>query len=104
MEPVLKWAGGKRQILSSIHDIVRPEQLAGHRLYEPFVGGGSVFLSFEHNNVVINDSNAELINTYEVIKNHPKKLIELLKQYEMKHCKEYYRIKRCTDSYYSGRS
>ena len=90
MEPVLKWAGGKRQILKSLHSIISPKDLVGHTLYEPFVGGGSVFLSFEHSDVVINDSNKELINTYKQIKLHPQKLIGLLEKYNENHCKEFY--------------
>ena len=90
MEPVLKWAGGKRQILEELHAVIPEEHLVNHTLYEPFVGGGSVFLSFAHNKVVINDSNKELINTYRQIKNHPLELIELLKEHELKHNKEYF--------------
>lgn len=90
MEPVLKWAGGKRQILEELHTVIPIEILKDHTLYEPFVGGGSVFLSYEHNKVVINDSNKELINTYRQIKNHPAELILLLEQHEANHNKEYY--------------
>lgn len=90
MEPVLKWAGGKRQILNELHTVIPEGFLVDHTLYEPFVGGGSVFLSFAHNQVVINDSNKELINTYRQIKYHPYELIELLEGHEANHNKEYF--------------
>ena len=90
MEPVLKWAGGKRQILEELHAVIPEERLINHTLYEPFVGGGSVFLSYAHNHVVINDSNKELINTYRQIKSHPLEVIDLLKEHEANHSKEYY--------------
>ena len=90
MEPVLKWAGGKRQLLAEIRKIITPESLQGHRLFEPFVGGGSVFLSYEHKSVVINDYNEELMNVYEEIKTNADSLICLLKNHKEKHDKEYY--------------
>lgn len=90
MEPVMKWAGGKRQILSQLKELMPPELLEGHTFYEPFVGGGSVFIALAHDRTVINDCNAELINVYEQIKAEPEQLIALLKEHESLHCKEHY--------------
>lgn len=90
MEPVMKWAGGKRQILSKLKELMSPEILAGHTYYEPFVGGGSVFMALAHNQAVVNDCNPELINVYEQIKTNPEQIIELLKEHDRNHCKEYY--------------
>ena len=90
MEPVMKWAGGKRQILSQLKELMPSELLEGHTYYEPFVGGGSVFMALAHNRVVINDSNAELINVYEQIKVAPDQIVVLLKEHERLHSKEYY--------------
>lgn len=90
MDPVLKWAGGKRQIIGKICELIPRDLLAGHTLYEPFVGGGSVFLALEHKNVVINDVNQELINVYEQIRSDPEKLILLLKRHSVLHNQKYY--------------
>ena len=90
MEPVMKWAGGKRQILSQLKELMPPELLEGHTYYEPFVGGGSVFMALAHNRAVINDSNAELINVYEQIKETPDRIITLLEEHARLHCKEHY--------------
>jgi DNA adenine methylase len=61
-----------------------------NHLIEPFVGGGSVFLSVEPDKLIINDLNQELMTTYRVIKDTPKPLISLLQEYEKKHSSEFY--------------
>lgn len=90
MEPVMKWAGGKRQILARLKELLSPEVLSGGTYYEPFVGGGSVFLSLAPNQAVINDSNPELVNVYKQIKANPNEIIRLLCGHATKHCKEYF--------------
>lgn len=42
--PFVKWAGGKRQLLSKIKERM-PEQYNDY--YEPFVGGGAVVLELQ---------------------------------------------------------
>ncbi len=90
MIPVLKWAGGKRQIISRLDEIIFPKLKDDNTLFEPFVGGGSVFISLQHNNVVINDSNTELINTYLQIRDHPGELIQMLNEHNENHNHDYY--------------
>ncbi len=90
METVLKWAGGKKQLLNEIHQFIKPELLVDHTYYEPFVGGGSVFLSLEPYNAVINDLNQELINVYLQIRDNPSQLLILLEEYQKKHSKDFY--------------
>ena len=90
MRPFLKWAGGKRQLLPyiipKINEYISPQA----RFFEPFVGGGAVFMKLNHNRVHINDLNQELINTYKVIKAAPCPLIEELKKHKVKHSNSYY--------------
>jgi len=90
MEPVLKWAGGKRKLLSSIKNYINREVIEGHTLYEPFIGGGSLSFDLEYPNTVINDFNQEITNVYEQIKNNPEQLIDLLRIHQVNHCDEYY--------------
>lgn len=90
MEPIMKWAGGKRQLLTYIKSTININDLVGHRIFEPFVGGGAFFLDLAHDNVLINDINKELINVYVQIKNNPKELIKLLKKHQANHCHDYY--------------
>ena len=67
--PLVKWAGGKRQLLDRI--AARMPSEGYETLYEPFIGGGAVFLSLRPERAVINDINRELINLYKTVKNDP---------------------------------
>lgn len=78
MESVLKWVGGKRQLLGYLLPIIQSKLNGHNRYYEPFVGGGSVAFALEYNNIIINDLNSELINTYKMIKEKPKFLPSFL--------------------------
>ena len=97
MKAFLKWAGGKSQLLAYIEKFINLKNLKNNTYYEPFIGGGSVFFKLGHSNCVINDLNEEVINTYSVIKNHPKELILKLKEHQKKHNKEYYYKVRALD-------
>lgn len=90
MEPILKWAGGKRLLLPKICKYINAETLNGHYLYEPFFGGGSLTFSLEYSKTHINDFNTELINVYNVIKTDPYNLIKVLLEHKNNHSKEYY--------------
>ena len=78
--PVLKWVGGKRQIMPSIISLL-PQKMKEYTYVEPFVGGGAVLFHLQPKTAIINDSNAELINVYEVVKNNLDELIADLKQH-----------------------
>ncbi len=92
MEPLLKWAGGKRKLLPLIKQYINIQEIKANKnvFFEPFVGGGALFLDLELENCVINDYNRELTNVYLPIKKNPENLIELLKIHEQNHCKDYY--------------
>lgn len=85
MKPFLKWAGGKRQIMNHIQPYIDNYLEVGSKYYEPFVGGGFVFISLERDNCVINDLNEELMNCYKTVKTNPNALIEKLKIHEKLH-------------------
>ena len=68
IHPFVKWAGGKRQILGEIQARM-PESYSDY--YEPFVGGGAVFLGIGPRVAVINDINKSLINAYCQIRDNP---------------------------------
>ena len=65
LSPIIKWAGGKESELDIIHRYA-PESF--DTFYEPFVGGGSVFMSFNAKSYKINDFSKELINLYQCIR------------------------------------
>lgn len=83
-KPVLKWAGGKTQLLNAIEENLPIELTAGKikKYFEPFIGGGAVFfhLSQKYNfsESFISDINPELILVYKTIKNMPYQLIDAL--------------------------
>ena len=93
VSPILKWVGGKRQLLDSIEPLIPPCST----YYEPFIGGGAVFFSRQPDKAVINDSNPELINVYLTIKNEPEALIEKLKEHTANSSEEYYYAVRALD-------
>ena len=76
--PVLKWVGGKRQLLPEIKKYM-PKMTKSTVYYEPFVGGGAVLFDMQPERAVINDVNHELITVYKVIKDNVEELINELK-------------------------
>lgn len=86
VSPILKWVGGKRQLLDSIVPLI-PEYST---YYEPFVGGGAVVFATQPKKAIINDSNEELINVYQVIREEPEALIAKLKEHQEKNCETYF--------------
>lgn len=67
--PILKWAGGKTQLLGSILPRL-PAQIDTY--YEPFVGGGAVFFELARlgrfRKAVLADRNPELVEVYQTLK------------------------------------
>lgn len=87
VKPVLKWAGGKRQLMPQILKYI-PKKFG--RYYEPFVGGGALFFELQNSKSTINDFNTELILTYKSIRDNLDQLVQLLKQHEQNNSSEYY--------------
>lgn len=87
VKPVLKWAGGKRQLMPQILEYI-PKKFG--RYYEPFVGGGALFFELQNSKSTINDFNTELILTYKSIRDNLDQLVQLLKQHEQNNSSEYY--------------
>ena len=91
-KPFVKWAGGKTQLVKEIDKAI-PTHLKQSRFtyIEPFVGGGAVLfwiLQRYHNveRAIINDINADLMNSYLTIKENVEDLISILSRWE----KEYH--------------
>jgi DNA adenine methylase len=83
IKPYLKWAGGKRQLLSEIKKYL-PVNIDDYTYFEPFIGAGAVFFELQPGKAVINDFNSQLILTYHVIKEQVEDLIVLLQNYKEK--------------------
>jgi DNA adenine methylase len=71
--PFLKWAGGKFRLLSFFLKNIQTERPI---FVEPFVGAGSIFLNWSASSYYLNDSNADLIALYRVLKERPLEFIK----------------------------
>ncbi len=80
-KPFIKWVGGKSQLLEEIREKY-PSKI--EKYCDSFVGGGAVLFDvlsrFQTKEVLINDINKELINTYSQIKNNCEVLISQLSE------------------------
>ena len=105
VKPFLKWAGGKGQLLSEIERYYPFADKKITKYAEPFVGGGAVLFDilskYDLKEVYISDINAELTNTYCVIRDNVDELISMLMTLQnefvpmdTEHRKAYYLAKR----------
>lgn len=105
VKPFLKWAGGKSQLLKEIQKYYPFGDSNFTKYAEPLVGGGAVLFDvlnkYDLKEVYISDTNAELMNTYKVIREDVENLIKILNTLQEEfipldedHRKEYYYEKR----------
>jgi len=77
--PLLKWAGGKRQLRSELTGLL-PDHWGTY--FEPFIGGGALLVELANlgrlDRAVIGDKNPELVNLYRVVKQDPERLTRAL--------------------------
>jgi len=98
LRPFVKWAGGKGHLLRKLEEHF-PRSFSTY--YEPFLGGGAVFFRLVEKsprfNAVLSDSNAELINAYNVVKNNIAELVKQLRlhatRYKLSPKEYYYRVR-----------
>ena len=99
IQPVIKWAGGKRRLAPTIAECILG---SGYRMkgtyYEPFLGGAALMLFLRPMRAVGIDQNPELINFYNVVKNNPNELFECLSQdFAPFHSEQFYYAIRAWD-------
>ena len=78
--PILRWPGGKTQLLG---EIMRRMPPSFHCLHEPFIGGGALSFALGSPGSFLSDFNAELINFYTVLKQRPQALARHLRDFKM---------------------
>lgn len=78
-QPFIKWAGGKRQLLGHIRELL-PKKY--NRYYEPFIGGGAVLFELQPENAYINDINKQLVYTYRWLRDNPSDVMYWLDKYD----------------------
>lgn len=93
-KPFLKWAGGKTQLLNQFEKYF-PKELKEGKIkyyYEPFVGSGAVFFDviskYKIQKAFLYDSNPELINVYNVIRDYCQDLIKHLAEMQNTYLKK----------------
>jgi DNA adenine methylase len=100
VKPVLKWAGGKRQLLEPILSFV--DRAFPHRIekyYEPFAGGAAVFFALvsrgKFAEARLSDMNADLIRVYSALRDDADSVVvELQKLLDLGHSEEvYYKVR-----------
>lgn len=95
MRPVLKWVGGKTQILTEVLETF-PAEITGD-YYEPFVGGASVLIAVLprcQGRVYASDANPRLIELYLKIQTDPEGLIAELEALQGDTSEETYYARR----------
>lgn len=91
MVPFLKWLGGKRRLA---RQIVALFPTSYGRYYEPFLGGGAIFLALEPKEAVLSDVEEALIETWQAVRDCPEELMTQVNRYGRCLDKEsYYRIR-----------
>jgi DNA adenine methylase len=100
VRPFLKWAGGKRQVLPHLRQFVPPTFA---RYVEPFLGSAALFLdlhargAIESHQVVLGDTNADLVGTYAAVARDVDAVIRALRKLVVGHAsggeKHYYRVR-----------
>lgn len=91
VDPILKWAGGKRWFARRYRDLL-PDSYDSY--IEPFLGGGAVFFDLTPSNGRLSDLNADLILVYQAIRDDYRKVETYLRAYAERHSKTYYYVAR----------
>jgi len=77
--PLLKWAGGKRHIADLLAGLLPADWRSG-RYYEPFMGGGAMFLHLKPEQARLSDLNPRLIGFYRFVRDSPETLLASINQ------------------------
>jgi DNA adenine methylase len=82
LKPIIKWPGGKSQLIQTIRDLLPTTY---NKYFEPFLGGGAVLLDLNPKEAYVNDINSELINMYMQVREDPEGVIACLKRLDYNH-------------------
>jgi DNA adenine methylase len=79
MQPLLRWAGSKRQLVPTLSQFFDPER--HERYVEPFAGSACLFFSLKPKKAVLGDINGELIRAYRDVKYHCEDVTKRLRRF-----------------------
>lgn len=81
--PILKWAGGKRQLLDELYARFPADyDRENDAFHEPFLGSGALFFDHEPSRGTINDRNTRLHNFYVQVRERPEALVERCREFD----------------------
>jgi len=95
-KPFVRWVGGKTRLLPRILPHI---PLNVRDYYEPFLGGGAVFLACRSRiagKAYLSDLNDHLISAWKALRDRPDDLSPLIEQYRNKDGKDFYYEMRAT--------
>jgi DNA adenine methylase len=72
MIPFLRWAGSKRQLLSTLRDYWPGDDVT---YIEPFAGSACLFFDIQPSRAILGDLNRELVRTYRTVRHNPESVI-----------------------------
>lgn len=103
MSPILKWAGGKTQLLDRL---VRRMPAAYETYHEPFLGGAALLFRIAPDRARVNDVNEQLVNLYTQIKNAPDSVLEKVRELDAEPCtkERYVRVRARYNEKIAGRA
>ena len=91
MKPLVKWAGGKRQLIPAL---VKYLPVSWNRYFEPFSGGLALLVELHNRGMlaeaVIGDTNPELINLYFTVKKLPANLVSAISGLNIRNEAQFY--------------
>jgi len=103
VKPFLKWPGGKRWLVKEVIPIIRENLAPNGTYFEPFLGGGAVFLKLAPKRATLSDINGELINAYRVVARSQRRLEEALRSKAVSRA-EFYRMRAVAGGTAFGRA
>lgn len=96
LRPFLKWAGGKRWLAQRYLHLFPSSFI---QYIEPFIGSGAIYFSLAPEYAVLSDSNEELINAYEQVRDNWRAIQAGLRAAHARHSEEfYYDVRRSVPS------
>src|SRR3954452_19394807 len=92
MKPFLRWAGSKKKLLPDL--LTYWTACAAKKYFEPFMGSASLFFALQPKTAVLGDTNKELVETFEAVRDSPRAVYSFLS--DLAHTKETYYAVRDT--------
>lgn len=102
VKPFLKWAGGKRWFVHKHPELLAPPT---GKYIEPFLGSGAIFFFMNPKQAILGDSNPNLINCYQAIRDNHKLVYRYLRDHHRWHSTaHYYQVRKSAPTSVASRA